>query len=49
VQCTALKFHLSAKHVELAVGMRYDITANIDVEDGITNGSSYAGPEFTKF
>jgi hypothetical protein len=38
-----------AKHVELAVGMRYDITANIDVEDGITNGSSYAGPEFTKF
>jgi hypothetical protein len=29
-----------AKHVELAVGMKYDITANIDVEDGITNGSS---------
>jgi hypothetical protein len=29
-----------AKHVELAVGMKYDITANIDVDDGITNGSS---------
>jgi hypothetical protein len=29
-----------AKHVQLAVGMKYDITANIDVEDGITNGSS---------
>jgi hypothetical protein len=26
--------------VELAVGMKYDITANIDIEDGITNGSS---------
>ena len=26
--------------VELAVGMKYDLTANIDVDDGLTNGSS---------
>ena len=29
-----------AKEVELAVGMKYDLTANIDVTDGLTNGSS---------
>lgn len=29
-----------AMQVELAVGMKYDLTANIDVADGLTNGSS---------
>lgn len=29
-----------AQKVELVVGMKYDLTANIDVADGLTNGSS---------
>lgn len=29
-----------AKEVELAVGMKYDLTNNIDVTDGLINGSS---------
>ena len=29
-----------AKEVELAICMKYDLTANIDVADGLTNGSS---------
>lgn len=29
-----------ATEVELAVGMKYDLTANIDVNDGLSNGSS---------
>ena len=29
-----------AKEVELAIGMKYDLTANIGVEDGLTNGAS---------
>lgn len=29
-----------AMQVELAVGMKYDLTANIEVADGLTNGSS---------
>lgn len=29
-----------AKEVELAIGMKYDLTANIEVEDGLTNGAS---------
>ena len=29
-----------AKEVELAVGMKYDPSANIGVTDGLTNGSS---------
>ena len=29
-----------AKEVELAIGMKYDLTANIEVTDGLTNGSS---------
>ena len=29
-----------ASEVELAIGMKYDLTANIEVTDGLTNGSS---------
>jgi hypothetical protein len=29
-----------AKEVELAIGMKYDLTANIEVEDGLTSGAS---------
>lgn len=29
-----------AKEVELAISMKYDLTANIEIEDGLTNGSS---------
>ncbi|CAC5416325.1 unnamed protein product [Mytilus coruscus] len=31
-----------AKEVVLAIGMKYDLTANIEVTDGLTNGSSSA-------
>ncbi|VDI44403.1 Hypothetical predicted protein [Mytilus galloprovincialis] len=37
-----------AKEVVLAIGMKYDLTANIEVTDGLTNGSTSAGKTIHK-